>query len=56
MRDEKLDVARGPEVADSGATEVAYEAYIGYDEACKDDEDERRSPGRDFVRADTEVR
>lgn len=53
MRDEKLDVARCPEVADACAAQVADEADVGDEEAGYEDEDERCGPGGDLVGADT---
>jgi hypothetical protein len=52
VRDEELDVARCPEVADACAAEVADEAYVGDDEARYDDEDEGGGPGGDLVGSD----
>lgn len=52
VRDQELDVARRPEVADAGAAEVANEADVGDEEAGEKDEDERGGPGRNFVGAD----
>jgi hypothetical protein len=52
--DEEFDIAGRPQVADACATEMADEAYVGDDEACYEDEDERSGPGRDFVRSDAD--
>jgi hypothetical protein len=52
VRDEELDVAGCPEVAEAGAAEVPDEAYVGDEEAGDEDEDEGRGPGGDFVGAD----
>ena len=52
MGHEELDVARGPEVADACAAEVADEAHVGDNEACDDDQDEGRRPGWNLVGSD----
>lgn len=50
--DKELDPARGPEVADCGAAEVAEQADAGDEDAGCEDEEEGGGPGGDLVRAD----
>lgn len=56
MGHEELDVARGPEVADACAAEVADETDVGDDEGGYEDEDEGRGPGGDLVGTDATSR
>ena len=55
MRDEELDVARGPKVADACAAEMAYQTNIRHDKAGYDDKDEWCAPGRNLVRSDAMI-
>lgn len=50
---EELDITGCPQVSEAGATEMADEAYVGYEGARNDDEHEWGGPGWDLVRADT---
>lgn len=55
MGHEELDVAGSPEVADTCAAKMAYQAHVGDDETGYEDEDERGGPGGDFVWSDAET-
>jgi hypothetical protein len=52
---EELDIARSPQISNSGTAQMSNKRHIGDYKRGYEDEDERCSPGRDFVWPDAEV-
>ncbi len=49
---EELDVSGSPEIAETCAAKMAYQADVGDEDAGQDDEDQRRRPGGNLVWSD----